>query len=948
MGKPGGFFKRLHSKQKRQANHQRRGTKGASKEERKRKREEQAIYYAAKREAEELAAVSASDEDDVDAQSTDSDDERKKETKKLHKLHSVLGVRSTTKPVKGATGVPIDPFSEEDEPKEDVTKSPKTANPHSAEQDETDNWKDFIGDEEEESEEKEEEDEDALMMDIEDEEDEPGVEVDNPLLCLENDAMDDVFEPVVDFNEEAEEEEEAEDESEDDTDREADYVDEENNSPRSGKGKREEITSSSISALLPAFQWGSSGGDALEKSGVVRQDDPWYQKYHLNRAAPVGASQKKKEKHSSPPSSKGEKFSTIPISPSALEALSHTNEPLMEKAEKEVARMLAEKQQRLPSFVRKEDYAILNPANVALDADEMGESSLLHSPFDVSSNGPSQLTSKPSYMHDELWKRWKAYREKQELPVFTVEERGLFDLCQGYADLFDTAGEWQSTASRREIYVLHALNHWFKARSVMAVHDAILMEKKKSLREKKNDSSDGTSAPEPGNKRSRDTSKKEYSKAKSRSEVSKASLNDSESDEDEEDELENYEYRDRGFGKTRLLIMLPIRHHAYLYVHTMVEILGVDPNECDKLHVFQQDFTEIEEALDPTFRRRPRDYQREFEGNIDDTFCVGIKLDLQKIGIYAHPLNSDIILCSPLGLRRRIEKNGDAFISLSSIEVCIVDYAHMLALQNWVHVSAVFDELLNQRPLDTTCGLSDLRRTYSWALENKSVTHRQTIISSELCLASILNTFRSMKNSWGKLRLYIKLEEGVLMQVKAPIPQHFIRFTPQSLLTNDEERLEHFTQHIFATRLNPLAERDVRIIIFVPSYFDFVRLRAYLHREHRDTCAAISEYSSIKQQRKALGQFSDLERPVLLVTERFYYFKRYFVSMSEVVVFYSPPLVPKFYLSFVNRLTAESPNAFALTLFSRYDIHELVRIVGTAKAQQLLQRESSIFSFMTS
>ncbi|KEG09950.1 U3 small nucleolar RNA-associated protein 25 [Trypanosoma grayi] len=181
-----------------------------------------------------------------------------------------------------------------------------------------------------------------------------------------------------------------------------------------------------------------------------------------------------------------------------------------------------------------------------------------------------------------------------------------------------------------------------------------------------------------------------------------------------------------------------------------------------------------------------------------------------------------------------------------------------------------------------------------------------------------------------------------------PVRQHFLRFEPgPSPEACDDARFDVFTRDVFAKKIAPLVERDVRTIIFVPSYFDYVRLRNYMIREHRDAFAAICEYTSLQQQRKALGQFTDLERPLLLVTERFYFFKRYFVKLAEVMVFYSPPVFPAFYMSLVSRLVANSPNAFALTLFCRFDTHELNRIVGTRRTRQLLEREADAYSFVT-
>ena len=111
--------------------------------------------------------------------------------------------------------------------------------------------------------------------------------------------------------------------------------------------------------------------------------------------------------------------------------------------------------------------------------------------------------------------------------------------------------------------------------------------------------------------------------------------------------------------------------------------------------------------------------------------------------------------------------------------------------------------------------------------------------------------------------------------------------------------------------------------------------------------ASMSEYCSSKSQRRALGQFTSKERPILLFTERFYFFKRYFVKLGEALVFYSPVIHEDFYVTLVGKLTTSSPSATVITLFGRYDTHELIRLVGTERATLLMTRASSAFSFVT-
>lgn len=118
--------------------------------------------------------------------------------------------------------------------------------------------------------------------------------------------------------------------------------------------------------------------------------------------------------------------------------------------------------------------------------------------------------------------------------------------------------------------------------------------------------------------------------------------------------------QDQGFTRPSVLFLLPFRSSALDWFHAItshtpspafqienqarfVSEYGLSPGVVDKLA-----------TADPgTY---PPDHVETFKGNIDDNFRVGMKMTRKSVKMFAEFYGSDMILASPLGLRRSIEK----------------------------------------------------------------------------------------------------------------------------------------------------------------------------------------------------------------------------------------------------------------------------------------------------
>lgn len=70
-------------------------------------------------------------------------------------------------------------------------------------------------------------------------------------------------------------------------------------------------------------------------------------------------------------------------------------------------------------------------------------------------------------------------------------------------------------------------------------------------------------------------------------------------------------------------------------------------------------------------------------------------------------------------------------------------------------------------------------------------------------------------------------------------------------------------------------------LIYIPSYFDYVRLRNYMKKEEMNF-ASICEYSSKSEVSRARHFFQKGETQFVLFTERFHFYKRSVLAAAHV------------------------------------------------------------------
>ncbi|KAL8115299.1 protein NUCLEOLAR FACTOR 1 isoform X1 [Apium graveolens] len=503
-----------------------------------------------------------------------------------------------------------------------------------------------------------------------------------------------------------------------------------------------------------------------------------------------------------------------------------------------------------------------------------------------------------------LYNHWlDNYKANGGKDFHSSRQRSFFSLCNSYRDIlhhnkkpFYLKG-MEEDSSIMDAYIMHSLNHIFKSGDLVTKNDA----KVAKLQE---------------------TTKNEIPSSD--------------------------EYLDRGFTRPKILILLPLASIAFRVVKRLIQLtpskhkVNVENNDrfSDEYGTATDEIDETENSKSQK-SSKPSDFQALFSGNNNDHFMLGIKFTRRSMKLYNDFYSSDMIVASPLGL---VTKIGEAEIDkekdtdyLSSIEVLLIDHADVIAMQNWSHVSTVIEKL-NHIPSKQHG--TDIMRIRPWYLDGQAKFYRQSIILGCHLNPDINAMFnRHCLNYRGKFKLDYD-HKGVLPKVLLEVKQIYQRFDAESIEDVDDARLAYFSKKVF-----PKIKDSIQggTMIFISSYFEFVRLRNFLKSQDASFCL-LGEYTKQSDISRARVWFFQERRKIMLYTERAHFYHRYKIRGIQNLIIYSLPERKEFYPEIVNMLQG-SENMTTTVLFSCFDMLRLERIVGRGPAKRMATSHKDVFIF---
>ncbi|XP_064914426.1 U3 small nucleolar RNA-associated protein 25 homolog isoform X1 [Columba livia] len=513
-----------------------------------------------------------------------------------------------------------------------------------------------------------------------------------------------------------------------------------------------------------------------------------------------------------------------------------------------------------------------------------------------------EIDVKQLYLHKPLESTWPKVNKqflsstnKPNDPFFTPLQRELFCIMNTYRDLFYPERNALTNGEEiRQVYCLHALNHVLKANAQVLSNNA-----------KRRDQKPGT---------------------------------------------DSDDYRDQGLTRPKVLMIVPFRECALRIVHILIRLLEV--NDKRKIDVsnkkrFKGEFGSDPEEKPPNLKR-PEDYEAVFAGNIDDHFRIGVAILQKSMRLYAPFYSSDIIIASPLGMRTVIGAEGEKkrdFDFLSSVEILIIDQADIYLMQNWEHVLHLMKHI-NLLPLDSH-GV-DFSRVRMLNLNNWSRFYRQTLLFSALQDPQINSIFnKHCCNYVGQVAVRNIPIIGSISHVVVQLPHVFRRLEAESATSVIDTRFQFFIDKVLPEYRDAIMSHT---LIYVPSYFDYVRLRNYFKKEDLNF-THICEYTKKAGVCRARRFFLKGEKQFLLFTERFHFYKRYTIKGVRNLIFYELPTYSHFYSEICNMMKATDSAVDATwtctVLYSKYDAQKLAAVVGIDRTAQMLQSKKNVHLFVT-
>jgi len=238
---------------------------------------------------------------------------------------------------------------------------------------------------------------------------------------------------------------------------------------------------------------------------------------------------------------------------------------------------------------------------------------------------------------------------------------------------------------------------------------------------------------------------------------------------------------------------------------------------------------------------------------------------------------------------------------------------------------------------------TDLQRVRNWSINGLSKYYRQTLMFSSCKLPNLMAIMKNRcMNYGGYVSVVNPIVTGSISHVVCSLKQFYHKLNSKTPSDSINQRFEYFI-HKILTQIRSLSEKHV--LIYVPSYFDYVCIRNHLKTEDY-SFVQISEYTKPGKVARARDLFYHGDCQILLYSERYHFYNRARIRGIENIIFYQLPTFAGFYSELCNSIRdSDSCTRNITALYSNFDACMLTSIVGTQRAKYMLSSEQKVHMF---
>ena len=563
-----------------------------------------------------------------------------------------------------------------------------------------------------------------------------------------------------------------------------------------------------------------------------------------------------------------------------------------------------------------------------------------------------------------------------------------FNLFSTYRDVF--YGNNFNSAETRRVYSAHVLNHCYAWHHIVKRNDMIVnkyrlarlnMMKMDELEKKKGQNSEGENPPPV--KRSKNSSKNGGKGRTLGLDIDQSFTNEKlkeNFDQDLPDYPSDLELKDQGITKPKVLILAPFKQHALEIISNFQELLKYQiPNQNERkfrsYHFhnkakFQMEYENNQDFVAPYGK-----------GNLDDDFKFGVQLRNKSIKLFSNFYKSDIIIASPLGLKKLLTNTQDQdnldkiksfdYDFLSSIQICVVDDIQDILMQNVENLLHILDHL-NLKPREMKEEMTNINRIYAYQTEafnenfrSNCSGKRQLIFTSSVItplISTIFNKFSA--SNMGKVLLKRSDKDrkinnnhhGLVSKLQQPETTEnpliflFKKLPLTKEVSESDLRLKNFVQK---TLRDLKSMKSSQIIVYIPDTYDFIRLNKIMKKrfdnDPGDSYCTLTEEDSVTKRKESLRLFASGQAKICLITERFYYFYRKLPKNFSKVIFYGIPTFEQFFGDLCGSEDGRSINGGSITVkedsfvhvyFTSRELELLAGLTGKEMALNMIKNKN--------